>query len=234
MPVGDYDKRLVILTKELGKITAFAKGARKQSSAFLACCQPFSFGNFSLYPGKSAYNIMSVEMSNYFTELREDIEYVSYGLYFCEFADYMTKENNDEIEILKLLYQTLRVITKKAIPLPLIKIIFEMKMMVLNGQAPQVFECVKCGNTSEHYVFSADMGGLLCEACRAKAQNSVKLGTSAIYALQYIVSKEVEKLYTFHVSEEVKRELELCTKYYLNRYIDREFKTLEFLKSLKF
>lgn len=235
MPVGDYDKRLVILTKEHGKISAFAKGARRQTSALLACSQPFSFGEFTLYAGRSSYNIMSAEITNYFPELRVNIESLYYGFYFCEFADYITKENNDEKEILKLLYQTLRAVAKKTIPLPLIRAVFELKIMALNGEAPQVFHCVKCEKEPPSiltYRFSAEYGGILCDTCKGAEGNPVRIGTSTLYAMQYIISKEVEKLYTFHVTDEVLNELKLCVKKYLEHYLDHEFKSLEMIKTL--
>lgn len=232
MPVGDYDKRIIILTKELGKISAFAKGARRPSSALLACCQPFSFGEFSLYVGRSSYTVISADISNYFPELRENMDSVYYGMYFCEFAEYMTKEDNDEKEILKLLYQTLKAVAKRTIELSLIRVVFEIKIMALSGVAPQVFECVKCGKISEKYRFSVAHGGLLCDNCVGQDPKAIRLSTSSVYALQYIISRDVENLYTFRVSSEVLYELITCAKLYLDQYLGHEFKSGELLCSL--
>ena len=135
-PIGEYDRRVVILTKEKGKISAFAKGARRPNSRLLAATNPFSFGIFKLYVGRSAYNITDVSISNYFEGLREDFEGAYYGMYFLEVMDYYTRENNDEKEMLKLLYQSLRALMHESLNNALVRYIFEMKAMILNGEFP--------------------------------------------------------------------------------------------------
>ncbi len=137
-PINEYDRRVVLLTKERGKISAFARGARKPNSKLLAATNPFCFGTFKLYEGRTSYNIMEVEITNYFESLREDFESAYYGMYFLEVMDYYTRENNDEKELLKLLYQSLRALMHEGLSNVLVRYVFEMKAMVINGEFPGV------------------------------------------------------------------------------------------------
>lgn len=232
VPVGEYDKRVVILTKERGKIAAFARGARKPNSPLAGVVMPFSFGEFTVYEGRTSYTMVSASISNYFAELREDIEGAYYGFYFMEIANYYAKEGNDETELLKLLYQTFRALLKPSIPNRLVRCIFELKTISINGEAPQVFQCVVCADKDRPAVFSAMQGGLVCLECEKNVTDGIILDTSTLHTLQYIVGTPVEKLYTFTVSENVLRELEMVIGRYMDVYVDKKFKSLEILEQL--
>ena len=138
VPVGDYDRSVTILTRERGKLSAFAKGSRRQGNRLAAAANPFSFGTFKLFVGKSSYTILDADITNYFEELREDFEGAYYGIYFLEIADYYARENNDEKELLKLLYQSLRALVHPGYDNRLVRYIFEIKAMTVNGEFPGI------------------------------------------------------------------------------------------------
>lgn len=232
-PAGEYDKRVVILTKERGKITAFARGARRPNSALLAPTGVFSFGTFLLYEGRDAYTLVQANITNYFSELMSDFGAAYYGMYFCELADYYTRENNDEIHIMKLLYQSLRALTKKSLDRELVRYIYELKIFTFAGEYPEVFSCTKCGSEEQLKYFSMFHTGMVCEECKITAKDGIRMHPSTVYTLQYIVSTEVERLYTFTVSSEVLAELRMVLDRWRERYLEKRMKSLEILESVK-
>lgn len=137
-PISEYDKRVVILTKEKGKISAFAKGCRKPGNRLMAAANPFSFGEFRLYAGKNSYNIMEVNIKNYFDALRRDFDGAYMGMYFLEVADYYTRENLDALELMRLLYQSLRALESGKYKHEFVRMVFEIKSIVINGEFPGV------------------------------------------------------------------------------------------------
>lgn len=200
--IGEVDKRVVILTKEKGKISCFAKGARRQGNRLMAVTDPFCFGSFKLYPGRTAYSISEAVIQNYFEGMREDFEAACYGMYFLEVMDYFTRENNDEKEMLKLLYQSVRALLNKNISNRLVRYVFEIKAVAINGEFPGI-----------------NFGG----------KTAVDYNESTVYAIDYIYSSSIEKLYTFTVSEVVLNELMEYSRLLIEKMVDKQFKSNEML-----
>ena len=135
-PFGEYDRIVSLLTREKGKITAFARGARKPGNRLAAATNPFAFGTFRLYEGRTSYTISEADIQNFFPELLTDYIGACYGMYFAEVADFYCRENNDEREMLKLVYQSLRALCAPALPNELVRSIFELKAIAVNGEYP--------------------------------------------------------------------------------------------------
>lgn len=136
VPAGEYDRRVEILTKERGRISGFARGARRPGSPVMAAASPFVFGTFKIRQGKSAYQIFEAKVDNYFEKLRSDITAACYGSYFMEVLQYITRENNDETALLMLAYQSLRALESEAFDNRLVRAVFEIKAVMLEGEYP--------------------------------------------------------------------------------------------------
>ena len=248
-PNKEYDRRLVLLTKERGKISVFANGVRRPTAMLSGCSQPFVFGKFTLYEGRDSYTLQAVEPENFFAELRTDLEAVYYGVYFCEFAETVTREGLPAKEELKVLYRSLGALLKKSIGVELVRAIFELKMLSVGGISPQVYECVKCRKKEDLHWFSAKSGGCICKSCAGKlweeevhagGQNEgltvgeryLPMSGSTLYTMQYILATPIESLYTFTVTEDVLSQLKKILKEFTDLHIGRKFKSLEMLDLL--
>lgn len=232
MPIGEYDKRIVILTDERGKITAFSRGSRRPNSTMLGATEPCVFGKFILIEGRNSYTLVGAEISRYFMELRNDITGAFLGFYCLELAGYFTKENMECREVLNLLVATFNAVCKKKVPARLIRRIFELKMLVIYGTYPQMFECVKCGRTGQLEYFSEKLSGMVCPLCKKFAGNTLPVMPSSLYAMQYIISSEIEKLYSFTVKEDVLTQMEPVIDRCLKSVAGIKFKSEEMLEMM--
>lgn len=202
-PAGEYDRRIVLLTNERGKITAFARGARRMGHALSAATMPFTFGSFQLYEGRSAYTCVGAQVKEYFEKLKTDYIGACYGSYFMEFADYYARENLEAGDTLNLLYVSLYALQMEQIPNERIRYAFEVRLMVQNGEFPT-----------------------------ALTQDE-SLQVSARQAFYHMITAPLTKLFSFEVTAAVMRQVCERQDRIRRASVDRAFHSLEVLKSME-
>lgn len=253
MPVGEFDRRIVLLTKERGKISAFAKGARRPNSPLTGVTRAFVFGTFQVYEGRTSYNIRQANITNYFESLLTDYDGVCYACYFAELADYYGRENLDASVMINLLYAAVRAVSNPNISNQLIRYIYELRLIAINGENPDMFTCGGCGGEENLALYSPSYHRMFCEKCKRSAgskinavseikaggkvnagstvniNDGIRVSQSTVYTLQYILTSPLERLFTFTVSSDVLAELGRIMKIVCDDVFDKNMKSLELL-----
>lgn len=130
----EYDKLLTLLTKEKGKIKAYAFNVRRQNSKNIGKTRLFSFGVFELRVENDNYRLENVILKNSFEKLTNDYTDTCYALYFLELVNFFGYENIESENVYILLYYTFKAIIDKKVELKLIRRIFELKMLQYQGE----------------------------------------------------------------------------------------------------
>lgn len=206
-PIGENDKRIVLLTRELGRISVFARGARRPGSTLMAACNPFVFGTFTLIQGRSSYSIQQVQVLRYFTEMAAAQPEVYYGFYFLDLAGSSAREGIDCKDTLNLLFLSMKALLHPKPDNRLIRRLFEIRLLTINGDfAPEVI--------------TEDPG------------RYGELSSTAVSVIRFAAYGQMEKLFSFTVPDEAAAEVETAVDRFLRRISDRPLKSLTVLESM--
>ena len=222
--MGDYDKMVTLLTPNFGKISCSARGARRNKSLLLAGTQFLCFGEYQLFKGGDSYKINSCETIEMFYNLRTDLDKLTYSSYITKIVSDVTTENQNSYNTLKLFLNTLYTISETEKDLDLVVSVFKLRLLKILGFAPNTKECVSCGEKENITHFSIIDNGFKCFNCSKQDTGAIKISEPTKNAIKYIMISDPKKIFSFSISEEGKKELEIISGLYLNDKLDKEYK----------
>lgn len=229
----ESDKILTVLTGEMGRISVIAKGARSRRSKVSAAAQLLAYSEMVLSESHGWQYLAEASTIELFDGIRGDIELLSLGSYFAELVDYVTTDDTEAGELLSLLLNALYALGTLHRPPELVKAAFEMRLMAMIGFEPLVDSCCVCGEAAPaEPVLDLQGGTLLCRSCAGNG-HIAPLTSGTLQALRHVLYGDAKRLYSFSLLENDLRCFDRTAERYVNAMLDRNFRTLDFYKSLK-
>ncbi|MDU3801479.1 DNA repair protein RecO [Paraclostridium bifermentans] len=231
----ENDLILTIFTRKLGKISAIAKGAKRNKSSLLSSSQVFSYSNFTLKKQGNMYRVSQSETIKNFYDIAYDIEAFSYATYITSLVDGSIYENQTNNRLFVLLAQTLYLYTQNEVDKEYITRAFELKFLDYTGFKPIVNRCVNCNTTNlKSSVFNVDEGGILCEKCKVNYVYNFKIDSTTIKLMDYIFRNDILTCSKAKVSKYLVNELTKILKVYVQVYVDNaNTKSLHLLQGIE-
>lgn len=139
-PLGEADLLLDLFTRELGKIKAIAKNAKKSRKRFGGTLEPFSLLKIQISerPSRMSLALDSQNVKS-FGRFATDYDLFAWGGFVLETADILTPLEMPEPELFDLIYETLEnldALDKGAELLPTI-IEFQLSALSISGIRPR-------------------------------------------------------------------------------------------------
>lgn len=216
---------MTVLADGLGVISVSCYGVRSRKSKTRV--RLFSCADFVLSKKGDIYRMEQMDLVDAFFPICEDITKLSLANYMSDLArDAFETADRD---VLKLLLNTMYVISYKDTDLDLAKAVYEMKIAQYMGYEPHITSCVDCGNIEGIAAFDME-SGVKCKACQKPGDYPIMRGVYE--AMQYILQTEDTKIFSFSVSDEVKKELCKIAEKYIAIKTERNYKSLDYLKKI--
>lgn len=226
---GENDKMLTLLSQEEGKVTVLTKGLMSLKHKSKSACAPLCYSSFVLKKVKDGfYTLISAELAESFRPLSEDVVLLSYGAYFASLTGMCVQSGVPANEEVRLLLNTLYVLCKRPDEAPLVKAVFEFKIMELCGIVPEFeYEC-PCGAAGTFFCVSE--GEVRCG--EHKTEDSIPMQKAQIQLAKYITESSLKDALFAVCDKEVSSSLSAVTEPFLRYHLGNLPNSLDYLHSI--
>lgn len=168
---GEADRIVTLYARQLGKIRAVARGARRLKSRMGGALEPLTICELNLFEksGDSLYRVSQVDLIEPFMRFREDLTLMAAAARMANVVGAVTPDGDPDPELFDTLEQGLRSLVTSDDP-ALTALLFQIRLLGLTGFRPQTDHCAACGKSRQIHEpqFSPASGGLVCATCAAR------------------------------------------------------------------
>lgn len=234
--IGENDKYIDILTRDLGVIEISVKGAKKINSKNSGSTQLFCYSKFCFSQRGDRYYMNSSEPLKSFYNIRLDIEKFALASYFAQVIKSCVMPLDSSEPVLRLFLNCLHFMAEDTRDLRLLKSIFELRLSGEIGLMPDILGCSRCKEYSEDSVyFNVSEGFFICKNCITDKDNIssfILINQTQLHIIRYILLTDYSKLFNFKAGEESIKKINRISEEYIISHLNRKFSTLDFYKNL--
>jgi DNA repair protein RecO (recombination protein O) len=179
---------VTLLTRDFGRLTAVAKGARRPKNPFdsaldlLAACRVVFVRKSS-----GALDVLTeARLRRRFRPAGGDLQNLYAGYYVAELLLELTDDYDALPELFEAADAALEQLCRTTPPaVPLLR--FELAALRCTGFLPALEQCVECGTSiraERRVAFGLAAGGVLCPACRSGKRSVVSLSAAAWHTMR--------------------------------------------------
>lgn len=233
---SESDRIVTLLTREFGKLSGIAKGAKASRRRFERKLEPFSHVNlfFRRRPHGQLVFITRAEPGDSMPPtLEDDLAKIALGCYMLELAEVLTSEEAEAADAYHVLARALDTLGGGAVSLAM-RQSFELNLLRAAGFGLEFARCRICaaaeGAAGDAVYFVVSRGGIVCARCRPHApEGAVRLTAANASALAVLAAAPIEEA---AVLAHAGSDGALALARFLASILDRKLRSVEFLDSL--
>jgi len=232
---GEADRILTLLTPELGKIKAIAKGIRRPTSRIGGALEPLAELRVQLAKGRTFDVVTQVTMRHTWLGLRDRLEVTATAWYCAELAERSLEERTAAQPVYLLLRRTYELLDAGMAPARVARW-FEMRLCDELGVRPEVDRCVECDRLlapDDAVRWVPSLGGVLCADHPGPSAMAAGLSTEALKVLKAYQRMDVEALAGLRLPPAVEREVEEQLGAFVRHVMERDTRSRRFLEEVR-